>query len=259
MLTAVDDLFRRSIMTLLTIYLVVGIVLIVGLVFIIRALVRTYLEYRGERLVLCPETEQYATVEIDGRLAAVTALFGASELRVENCSRWPEHEHCAQDCIWQIDLSPLGCPIRDLLISWYRGKVCGLCGRPFGKLSEFDRPALLSPEGNIVECEAVRPEAIPGVLSTHTPVCWDCRRAKKLRSEHWIWSRKSLGADKRSDDAWDGGDDSMAAHSVVGMVALLGVSLCSPGDIGREPRDIPHVDRAEPDVVQTWRYCDGVW
>jgi hypothetical protein len=36
------------------------------------------------------------------------------------------------------------------------------------------------------------------------------------------------------------------------MVALLGVSLCSPGSIGREPRDIPHVDRAEPDVVQTW-------
>ena len=43
----------------------------------------------------------------------------------------------------------------------------------------------------------------------------------------------------------------MAAHSVLRMVALLGVSLCSPGNIGREPRDIPHVDRAEPDVVQT--------
>jgi hypothetical protein len=43
----------------------------------------------------------------------------------------------------------------------------------------------------------------------------------------------------------------MAAHSVVRMVALLGISLCSSGDIGREPRDIPHVDRAEPDVVQT--------
>ena len=184
MLTALDELFRRSITTLFTIYLVAGTAVIVGLVFIIRALVRTYLEYRGKRLVVCPETGQYATVEIDGRLAAVTALFGASELRVENCSRWPEREHCAQDCIWQIDLSPLGCPIRDLWISWYTGKECGLCDRPLGKLSEFDRPALLSPEGDIVECEAVCPEVIPGVLSTHTPVCWDCRRDKKLRSEH---------------------------------------------------------------------------
>jgi hypothetical protein len=43
----------------------------------------------------------------------------------------------------------------------------------------------------------------------------------------------------------------MATQSVVRLVALLGVSLCSPGDIGRESRDIPHVDRVEPDVVQT--------
>ena len=42
----------------------------------------------------------------------------------------------------------------------------------------------------------------------------------------------------------------MAAPSVLRIVALLGVSLCSPGNIDREPRDIPHVDRAEPDVVQ---------
>jgi len=42
----------------------------------------------------------------------------------------------------------------------------------------------------------------------------------------------------------------MTAHGVLRMVALLGVSLCSPGNIGREPGDIPQVDRAEPDLVQ---------
>src|SRR5437879_13713709 len=66
MLTAVDDFFRRSITTLLTIYLVAGIAVIVALVSIIRALVRTYVKYRGNRLVVCPETERYETVEIDG-------------------------------------------------------------------------------------------------------------------------------------------------------------------------------------------------
>lgn len=43
----------------------------------------------------------------------------------------------------------------------------------------------------------------------------------------------------------------MAAHSVLRMVVLLGVGLGSPGNIGHEPRGIPHVDRVEPDVVQT--------
>jgi len=183
MLTAIDGLFRRSLTTLLTIYLVVGIAVIVGLVFIIRALVRTYVEYRGKRLVICPQTEKYATVEIDAPLAAVTSLFGAPELRIENCSRWPERQHCVQDCIWQIDLSPLGCPIQDLLTSWYTGKECVLCGRSFGNFSSFHRPALLSPEGHVVECESVRPEAIPDALYTHKPVCWDCK-GTKTRSRH---------------------------------------------------------------------------
>ena len=182
MLTALDDLFRRSITTLLTIYLVVGIAVIVGLVFIIRALVRASVEYRGKRLVVCPETEKYATVEIDAPLAAITSLFGAPELRIENCSRWPERRHCAQHCIWQINISPLGCPVRDLLTSWYTGKECVLCGRPFGKFFSFDRPALLSPEGNIVEWEAVLPEAIP-VLYTHKPVCCDCKGTER-QSRH---------------------------------------------------------------------------
>jgi hypothetical protein len=184
MLTAVDNLFRRSLTTSLTIYFVVGIAVIVGLVFVVRALVRTYVEYRGKRLVVCPETAQYATVEIDAPLAAITSLFGAPELRIENCSRWPEHRHCAQDCVWQIDLSPLGCPIRDLLTSWYTGKECVLCGRPFGKFSSSDRPALLSPEGNVVECDDVRPELIPDVLYTHKPVCRDCKGTARRSPGH---------------------------------------------------------------------------
>lgn len=178
MLTAVDDLFRRFIATLLTIYILAGIAAIVGLVFIIRALRRTYLEYHGKRLVICPKTEKCATVEIDAPLAAITSLFGAPELRIENCSRWPERQQCAQDCTWQVDLSPLGCPIQDLLSSWYTGKECVLCGRRFGEFPSFYRPALLSPEGNIMEWAAVHPEAIPDILLTHKPVCGDCEETK---------------------------------------------------------------------------------
>lgn len=183
MLTALDELFRRSITTLSAIYLVAGTAVIVGLVFIIRALVRTRLQYRGKLLVVCSEAEKYATVEIDRPLAAITSLFGPPELRIENCSRWPEHQHCAQDCVWQIDVYPLGRPIRELLTFWYRAEQCALCGRPVGNFHSFDRPALLSPEGNIVECEAIRPEAIPDVLYTHKPVCWDCKRTGRLSGQ----------------------------------------------------------------------------
>ena len=107
MLTAVDDLFRRSITTFLTIYLLVAVAVIVGLIFIIRTLGRTYGEYRGKHLVVCPETGKYEAVEVDGPLAAITSLFGTPELRIENCSCWPKHQHCVRDCIWQIDLSPI--------------------------------------------------------------------------------------------------------------------------------------------------------
>jgi hypothetical protein len=37
--------------------------------------------------------------------------------------------------------------------------------------------------------------------------------------------------------------------------ALLGASICSPESIGREPCGIPHIDRAEPDVVQAGDSC----
>jgi len=183
MLTAVDDLFRRYTTTLLTIYVVAGIAVIVGLAFIIRALVRTYLQYRGKLLVVCPEAEKYATVEIDRPLAAITSLFGTPDLRIENCSRWPERQLCSQDCVWQIGLYPLGRPIRELLTSWYRGEKCALCGRHFGNFPLFDRLALLSPEGNVLGCEAVRPELFPDILYTHKPVCWECKGAK-TRSRH---------------------------------------------------------------------------
>ena len=126
-----------------------------------------------------------------------------------------------------------------------------MCGRHFGNFSLFDRPALLSPEGNIVECEAVRPEAIPDVLYTHKPVCWDCKGTERLV---WALGSGRATASAPVESQMMPGMEVMIRWqhtAVLRMVALLGVSLCSPGNIGREPRDIPHVDRAEPDVVQT--------
>ena len=89
MLTAVDEVFRRSLTTLLTLYLVVGIGLMVALILIIRALVLTYLENRDTRVAACPKTERYAAEDKDID-ALYAALFGAPALRITNCSRRPE-------------------------------------------------------------------------------------------------------------------------------------------------------------------------
>ena len=56
----------------------------VGL-FVFRAIpgMRSYLEYRGKRLITCPETHKPAAVE-----TAVAAFVSEPTLRLKQCSRW---------------------------------------------------------------------------------------------------------------------------------------------------------------------------
>jgi len=61
---------------------------------------RTWRRYRGDRIVMCPETGLSARVRIDAAHAATTALFaGKATPRVERCSRWPGRERCDQSCL----------------------------------------------------------------------------------------------------------------------------------------------------------------
>jgi hypothetical protein len=62
-----------------------------------------YRRFRSPRTVTCPETSAPADVQIDGVHAAITALDGPPLLEVKRCSRWPEHRHCGQACLEQID------------------------------------------------------------------------------------------------------------------------------------------------------------
>jgi hypothetical protein len=57
--------------------------------------------YSGSRLVACPENQQAVAVGIDARLAADSAIDGTPQLRVCECTRWPEHAQCAQQCLEQ--------------------------------------------------------------------------------------------------------------------------------------------------------------
>ena len=55
--------------------------------------------YSGGRLVECPEDRKSAVVHLDVRHAGETGIDGAPELRLCDCTRWPEHAQCDRACM----------------------------------------------------------------------------------------------------------------------------------------------------------------
>lgn len=151
-------------------------------------LVRGYLRHRGARLITCPETQTREAVVVDAGHAAVTSLVGRTELRLSDCTRWPERRACGQQCLAQIQAAPDGCLIRAIVARWYEGKSCLLCGRPVGEREWLEHePALLDLQDPARPTRAWRevpPERILDVLATHGPVCWNCHTVETFRHRH---------------------------------------------------------------------------
>lgn len=165
-----------------------------GLVYYLwRTAGRTYRRYRGKMLVTCPETGKAAGVDVSSGHAAATAVAGALGLRLSSCTRWPERQHCGQECLTQIEKSPEACLVRNMLADWYRQRSCVYCGKAFREIESYDhrvlfgydhKPALLSQELKLLELSSVPVETLNEVLETHQPVCWDCLVAETFRLEH---------------------------------------------------------------------------
>lgn len=62
------------------------------------------LQFREPRTIICPETQRWAEVTVDGAHAARTELAGRIDLRLLACSRWPERRGCDQACAWELPL-----------------------------------------------------------------------------------------------------------------------------------------------------------
>lgn len=167
------------------IYLLIVIIAFAALYFIVPFVVGTYIRYRGAMVITCPETRKPAAVEVDVAHAAVTAAIGQPDLRLKNCTRWPEKKDCGQECLLQIEASPEDCLAQNMLKTWYEGKTCVFCKKQIGEIHLIDhKPALLNAEGRTVEWGEIRPETLPDVLSTHKPVCWDCHMMETLIREN---------------------------------------------------------------------------
>ena len=55
--------------------------------------------YSGSRLVACPENQQPAVVAMDALRAAETSIDGSPDVRLRECTRWPEHANCGRECM----------------------------------------------------------------------------------------------------------------------------------------------------------------
>ncbi len=165
-------------------YVIAGLVALAAIYLVLVPSVRVYLRFRGKRVVTCPETREPAGVEVDAGDAAFS-LFGDPELRLKDCTRWPEREACGQECLSQIEAAPEDCLVRNILTKWYAGKSCVVCGKPLGEIDWIEhRPALMSPDNVTVEWKDLSPDKVPHALESHRPICWNCHISATFHREH---------------------------------------------------------------------------
>lgn len=151
-------------------------------------MLRAYTKQRGSRVITCPETLTPEGVKVDAGHAAVTGLMGHTELRLAECTRWPERAGCGQECLTQIRQAPHGCLVRNIVADWYRDKTCALCQRPVGDREWMEHePALMDPRDQRRRTLALKDlpaEKLWIVLEKNVPVCWNCHVTETFRREH---------------------------------------------------------------------------
>jgi len=169
-------------------YFILALIAAVASVVLISAIIEgisSYRKFRGQRVIVCPENNEPAAVEVSALRALSAGLTQSGKLQLRECSRWPEMQGCGQECLSEVEESPEGCLVRSLVSDWYRGKSCAVCGSTIHEIEWLgQRPALRDPEGKTVSWDAIAPEKLPEVFRTHAPVCWDCHIATTLLREH---------------------------------------------------------------------------
>jgi hypothetical protein len=173
-------------MSLSDLILGIIVILVIGSVILgVGLALRMFLRYRGRRVITCPETENPAAVHVNAAAAARHAMFGKQNIRLDQCSRWPERQNCGQECLSEIKADPERCLVWNMVDEWYEGKPCAYCQKPFGEIHWHDRhPALLTPEHLCVQWNEVPAEKLPEVFQTHQPVCWNCYIAETFRRQN---------------------------------------------------------------------------
>jgi len=143
-----------------------------------------WVRYRGDRVITCPENACHAGVVVDAPHAARTALSHAPDLRLANCSRWPEKAGCGQECLSQIAAAPQDCLVRNILGTWYHNQKCARCGLAIPDIHAAGaQPAILRPDGVSLEWAQISADKLGTVLAASKPLCFACHLANTLVRE----------------------------------------------------------------------------
>ena len=168
-------------------WLIAGAVLIaVAAYLLFSGFFRTFLTFRGTRVITCPENLESAAVKVNAAHAAQWAsIAGEPDLRLKSCSRWPEKAGCGQECLAQIEASPESCLVQTIVANWYAGKSCTFCEKPIGEIVWHERPpALRTADGRTREWKDIAPEELPKAFNEAAAVCWPCNLVETFRREH---------------------------------------------------------------------------
>lgn len=83
--------------------LLIAAILGLAAVYVVPAIMlEVYSRYCGARELDCPNTRRAATIRMDARHAALTAVLGRPKVNVVDCSLWPERRSCDQGCRKQV-------------------------------------------------------------------------------------------------------------------------------------------------------------
>jgi len=63
---------------------------------------KVYSRSRGKRVVVCPETNRVANIELDARHAVAMHVVGNPMRKIQDCSRWPDRQKCGRECLAQV-------------------------------------------------------------------------------------------------------------------------------------------------------------
>jgi hypothetical protein len=161
------------------------VLLLIATVLVVYAAIAftAWIRLRGTRVVACPETHKPAAVTIDGTHAAVTAVWEKADLRLDTCSRWPEHRDCDQACVAQIVESGDETRARTIAAHFFEGRRCAICHHPIDAIDAAAlQPGLLDPVTHGVSAwDEVKVQDLADAFHTRKPTCANCTLAESFR------------------------------------------------------------------------------
>jgi len=63
---------------------------------------KVYSQSRGRRVVICPDNQRAANIELDARHAVTMHIVGNPGRKIQDCSRWPGRQNCGRECLAQV-------------------------------------------------------------------------------------------------------------------------------------------------------------